>query len=92
MTCSKEIDWCHKEGEIYNRAIDFTYHMATGDTLDSVTWAVNVGMTSAGDGFNDTLTTCWFGGGTAGNTYVSTCTADTTFGERYIVTINYEVV
>jgi len=53
--------------------LDFGFNwslwLATGETITASTWTVETGLTEDSDAKNDTQTTVWLSGGTAGNIY-----------------------
>lgn len=78
-------------GEVLDYAVDWSAHLADGDTIVSSSWVVATGLTVGTDSETTTRTTIWLSGGTAGTEYRVTNTVTTaqgrTFERSFTVTV-----
>lgn len=82
-----------------NDVLDYTWDwsvwLPTGDTISTVTWTVESGITkesSPAPSNTTTTATVWIGSGTAGTTYTITCQITSTAGRIAQWTQNLNVV
>jgi hypothetical protein len=74
---------------------DWSVWLPTGDTISSVVWTAESGLTievSPAPSHASTNATVWIGGGTAGNTYTLECQITTAAGRVAQNTQNVNVV
>lgn len=63
--------------------LDYTFDWGRwldGDTIDTVSFTTDAGLTEDSNSFTDSTATCWVSGGTAGERYLLTCTIETAGG------------
>ena len=56
-------------GEVKDYAIDWTAHLADGETITTSTWVVATGLTKDSDSATTTVATIWLSGGSEGTEY-----------------------
>ena len=61
---------------------DWSDWLADGETILTSTWTVTTGLTKDSDSSNDTATTIWVSGGTAGTSYTITNHITTSAGRE----------
>lgn len=57
---------------VLDYGFDWSDWLATGEVITTSTWSVTTGLTKDSDSSNDTATTIWVNGGTAGLSYTIT--------------------
>lgn len=61
-------------------SVDWSSWLADGETLDTVEWIVEDGLTNAASSATGAVATIWLSGGTVGATYRVTCRVSTSAG------------
>lgn len=67
---------------VLDYGFDWSDWLADGETITDSTWSVSAGLTKDSDSFNDTATTIWLSGGTAGSSYTITNHITTSAGRE----------
>ena len=67
---------------VLDYGFDWSDWLADGETILTSTWTVTTGLTKDSDSSNDTATTIWVSGGTAGTSYTITNHITTSAGRE----------
>jgi hypothetical protein len=70
-------------GEVKDYAVDWSRHLADGETISTSSWVVASGMTGGTESATDTTATIWLSGGTDGVEYRATNHVVTNQGREF---------
>jgi len=83
--------WPDKDpGDNLDYSLNWAARLSAGETITTSIWSAPAGITLSSGGNTSSMTTCWIGGGLAGQTYVVVNTITTNAGRtmNQSVTIN----